>query len=269
VIASNQGIALDIQSSSPEVKIDNEGQATQLGLSEDSFSLTARIDAAISKCAEVGPSFFGSLNQSGQALAPAYAVMLLMKQGGDAIIDAAIQHPEFPVRQRAPGKDNLALIAVLLAAKPKNKQQRTWCYEWAIALIEAAHIGIAADDFPGWITGVTLKECKAKVRKRRCKDKGKILKQAQGKLLPEMPREMGLDPLAGPQPISIAAQEPRLEIHLLNENGTAQTLPLVISQQVYTALAQALQDLSPDCRAADALWAFLDAVDDADLTPVP
>jgi hypothetical protein len=76
----------------------DNGAAAQMTLPDDAASFAARADAAIAKCVGVQPSFLHSLNQTGQTLAPASLVMLLMKHGGDSVIDAVIGTQSFPRR---------------------------------------------------------------------------------------------------------------------------------------------------------------------------
>lgn len=94
-----------------------------------------------------------------------------MKVGGDAVVDAAISHPDFPARERAPRRNNFALIAVLLAVRPQTAHQNKSCSDWANLLQEALLAGVLAKDFADWSSGISIKECKMEARKRRRAEK--------------------------------------------------------------------------------------------------
>ncbi len=92
------------ESDPPEIPASaaDEGAAAQVTPTDSPLFFTEGLNAAISKCAEARPSFFAGVHQTGQALAPAYTLLILMIFGGDRVIDAVIRHPEFPARGRAP-----------------------------------------------------------------------------------------------------------------------------------------------------------------------
>lgn len=132
----------------------------------DGQLLDHNLSAAIAECSRSKPSFFTGLNQTVQALVPAYSLMKLMLLGGEAAVDQVLSHPEFSKRKRAPRRSNPALIAILLAATPETERERKWCSDWANLLIAAEYHDVHPGNFVGWASGITLSECKASVRRR-------------------------------------------------------------------------------------------------------
>ncbi len=102
-----------------------------------------------------------------RALWPAYRLFLVAREAGDAAIAALIAHPAFAGRKRAPRKNNPALLAVLLALKPKCKEDNKRASDYAAVLIQFGAEGIKADDFVEAMAATTLADCISKVRKAR------------------------------------------------------------------------------------------------------
>lgn len=258
---SQQTVTQEVLQSSPEKGTDRVREMTRTEPSEALLPLTIRTEAAISKCAQAESSFFNQLDQTGQALAPAFELLTLLLIGGDPAIDAVIRHPEFPARERAPQRRNLALIAVLLRARPRTKEQRKWCSDWATVLIEAAHLGIPVEGFAEWTAGVTLKHCKNEVRKRRRDEKKDVLERPVSDLKLQTTGDIEADPFAK----LTAAKQPYLEIRLVNGSTIASTYPIVVSEQTCLTIVRAIQNISPSCRAFDALWVLAESIDGVEL----
>ena len=121
-------------------------------------------DIATAAAWSLGESLFHAWQDKvAGALATAYVLYLRLLNGGDQILRAVLNHPQFPKRQRIHTK-NRALIALQLVAKPSDDAQFKAASEYAAFLRCAASQQIQVDEFPERMSKVTLKECKAFVR---------------------------------------------------------------------------------------------------------
>ena len=127
------------------------------------------LHAAIEACERTdGSAFFqAQQDQLVQALNAPYALYEIMLTGGDTAVESVVRHSYFATRKRGPRKDNLALLAILLALKPKTESHRKLCSAWAAILIWAADHQVPAAGFKSEASLVTLATCRGHLREKR------------------------------------------------------------------------------------------------------
>lgn len=133
-------------------------------------------DIATAAAWNLGESLFHAWQDKvAGALATAYVLYLHLLNGGDQVLGAVLNHPQFPKRRRTHTK-NRALIALQLVAKPSDDAHFKAASEYAAFLQCAASQQIQPEEFPERMSKVSLTECKAFVR--GCRTRTRIATEA-------------------------------------------------------------------------------------------
>jgi hypothetical protein len=127
------------------------------------------LHTAIEACERTdGSAFFqAQQDQLVRALNAPYTLYEIMLTEGNTAVETVVRQPYFATRKRGPRKDNLALLAILLALKPTTESHRKLCSAWAAILIWAADHEVPASDFKREASQVTLGTCRDHLREKR------------------------------------------------------------------------------------------------------
>src|SRR5215203_1826998 len=165
ITAHHEGVAPPAQTQGEQDETPTDGVSPDF-LSEAVTGRSLAEDVAIAATWNGGQGLFhGFGDKVNGALAAAYPVFLQLVNGGDEAVEAVLNHPDFPQRQRI-HRQKLALIALQLAAKPSDDAQHGLCSDYRNMLEYAALKQIEPGAFAERMSTITLKTCKDFVRGR-------------------------------------------------------------------------------------------------------
>lgn len=115
-----------------------------------------------------GTGFFTNRrDRRGEMTGTAYVLYKALQGGGDQAFNLAVARIPPGLRQRAPSRNKLELLAVQLTAKPRTTEERKACSSYASLLIVAQALGITTEGYRAWASGIDLADAEFRAKRIR------------------------------------------------------------------------------------------------------
>ncbi len=193
-----------------------------------------------------GRPLFASRAEKRRALNAGYPLYLRLSADSGAAVEALLSHDRFPSRQRLPSRSNLALIVVLLVAKPEDKAERRICSDYAALYDYALAHEVYPADFLDRMAKVTLEEASRYVRSVKAAQKPASTDPAD---LPLALHADGDKDARQKAPLQQDEKKGRIEIVVQSADGSTTTAKRDLSAGTSAKLRAVLEEIPPECDA--------------------